>query len=316
MGAQNGTNVWYEVLLNKDIYDFVVANKYYNAINQYDAVKKGKPINFPMGVYNGVTGAIELKAAWMEVNDLQNPKWKRYKLSPATVLDPTTGKLRNTTVALVGLHVLHKTAKQPTWVWATFEHVDNVPDSGSTATGQYNFFNNSCTPQTVTVPQTCMKKGTSSPAIISCQPNIPPPYYLCKGGAGPKPIQVNRLTPIDAIATSTNKTMQSQIVQRYPNSVWQYYELVNVIWSTNPQPDPTTPIPSPRQLNPQYMQPTIPVANSTMESYIQKTTCTGCHKGSTIAPTPSDNRPDTFADFSFAIGFAKYSASVKLKKNK
>jgi hypothetical protein len=110
--------------------------------------------------------------------------------------------------------------------------------------------------------------------------------------------------------------MQSQIVQRYPNSVWQYYELVNVIWSTNPQPDPTTPIPSPRQLNPQYMQPTIPVANSTMESYIQKTTCTGCHKGSTIAPTPSDNRPDTFADFSFAIGFAKYSASVKLKKNK
>jgi len=92
-----------------------------------------------MGVYNGVTGAIELKAAWMEVNDLQNPKWKRYKLSTATVLDPTTGKLRNTTVALVGLHVLHKTAKQPTWVWATFEHIDNVPDSGSTATGQYNF---------------------------------------------------------------------------------------------------------------------------------------------------------------------------------
>ncbi len=306
LGAQNGTNVWYEVLLNKDIYDFVVANKYYNAQNQYDSVKKGKPFNFPQGVYNGVTGAIELKAAWMEVTDPANQKWNHYKLSYATVLDPNTGKLRNTTVALVGLHILHKTAKQPTWVWATFEHVDNVPDSGTVATGEYNFYNASCTPQQVTVPNGCLATGQTSPVTVGCQANVPPPYYLCKGGPAPKPVQVSRLTPIDATATSVNSTMQGQIAQLFPNSVFQYYELVNVIWSTNPQPDPATPIPSPRQLNPQYMQPTIPVANSTMESYIQRTTCTGCHTGSTIAPSPSDAQPDTFGDFSFAISFASY----------
>ncbi|HLA53510.1 MAG TPA: hypothetical protein VK618_09410, partial [Flavitalea sp.] len=146
--------------------------------------------------------------------------------------------------------------------------------------------------------------------------NIPPPYYLCKGGPGPKPIQVARVTPLDNTATSVNSTMQGQIAKFYPRSVFQYYELVNVIWSTNPQPDPTTPIPSPRQLNAQYMQPTIPVANSTMESYIQHTTCTGCHTGSTIAPSLSNPQPDTFGDFSFAISFASYPAPPSLQNKK
>lgn len=321
LGAQNGTNLWYEILLNKDIYDYVVANGFYNAQAQYDTVKNGTPIVFPKGVYNGVVGAIELKAAWMEINDMDNPKWNRYKLSRATVLDPNTGKLRETTVALVGLHILHKTAKQPTWVWATFEHIDNVPEPGTPDTGSYNFYNSNCRPKTVTVPGACLARRGTRPGnvTVSCSTNVSPGYYLCNGGPAPSAIQLSRINPIDNYAATVNKLMQGQIASRYPNSVWQYYQLIDVIWSTNPQPDPTTPLVSPRKLVPQYMQPLTPVANTTMESYIQKVTCTGCHTGSTIAPSPQSMQPDTFADFSFAIGFATYpsiSPKKPTKKNK
>ena len=312
LGAQNKTNVWYEIMLNQDYYNFVVTNGYYNAINQHNSVKNGVPINFPKGVYNGSVGAIELKAAWMEVTDLQSPKWNRYKLSKAVVMDALTGQLRNTTVALVGLHILHKTTNQPTWVWATFEHIDNVPNTTSETPPPYgyNFYNPNCTPQ-----QVSLKNGTN--VSVTCTANTSPPYYLTD--ANPVPIQITRVNSIDTEdAAPINSKMQNSIKGFYPNSVFQYYQLVDVIWSQIVQPDPTTPIKAPRTLNPSSMQSgkTI-VANSTMESYVQNTnTCTSCHVYSTIAPYPRDSiNNNIFGDFSFAISGATYP-TLNLKRKK
>jgi len=301
LGAQNSTNVWYEILLNKDYYDFVVEKGYYNARTQHDSVKAGIPINFPKGVYQGKTGAIELKAAWMEVPNPEAEKWKRYKLSLATVLDPLSDTLRTTTVALVGLHILHKTTNQPTWVWATFEQIDNVPGS-STAPNGYNFHNEECKAQIVQLKD----KSTDT---VTCVPNTPPPFYLNQ--AAPVPIQLTRVNTIDKVdAKPINEKMQNSISSFYPNSVWQYYELVDVIWSQTLQPDPVVPIPAPRNINTAAMQSgaTI-VANTTMESYVQNTnTCYSCHVYSHIAPYPLDTvNNNVFADFSFAIKFASYN---------
>ena len=307
LGAQNGTNVWYEVRLNKDIYDYVVANKYYNANNQAADAQKGVPINFPKGVLNGITGAIELKAAWMEVKDTTDPKWRRYKLSRSVVQDLNTGKLRPVIVALVGLHILHKTTKQPSWVWATFEQVDNVPNMTDTTYARrgYNFFNPNCKNVTFPVAPQYLATGATSPVTINCDSiNVPPAYYLKLGGPGPKPNNVKRLTPIDANAAKTNDFMQKQIKSLYPNSVWQYYELVNVVWSSNPRGVTDTTSNLPFKLN--GMLPNVPVANSTMESYIQQNTCTYCHTFSSIAETKNTNVPSYFGDFSFAIGTATY----------
>lgn len=314
LGAQNGTNVWYEIMLNKDYYDFIVQNGYYNAIAQHDAVKSGKAINFPQGVYNGATGAIELKAAWMEVDNPQSAKWARYKLSQATVMDPDTKKLRNTTVALVGLHILHKTQNQPTWVWATFEHIDNVPDTTNpTPAYGYNFYNAKCQNQNVTVKTA----SGDSTAVVTCIPNTPPPYYLEQ--ADPVPTQTTRINAIDKTdAAPINSLMQNNIKKFYPNSVWQYYQLVDVIWSQSFQQDPKVPVQAPRNINVSSMASGTPiVANTTMESYVQSTsTCYSCHKYSTIAPYPLDSiNNNVFADFSFAIGFAKYSKANSKKKN-
>jgi hypothetical protein len=310
LGAQNGTNLWYEVLLNKDYYDYVIKNGYYNAKVQNDSANLGIAINFPTGVYQGVVGAIELKAAWMEVDSPAAPKWKRFKLSEATVLDPLTHQLRTTQVALVGLHILHKTQNQPTWVWATFEQVDNVP-GGATPPYGYNLYNDNCRPQTV-----ILSNGAS--VTVPCTPNTAPPYNL--DSARPTPIQIKRTNPVDAAnAVPVNQKMQQQINPFYPGSVWQYYQLVDVIWSNGKQPvAKNPPINAPINLNVAYMQSGVSiVANTTMESYVQQSnTCFSCHKYSNIAFYPPDSaNSNLFGDFSFAIGFAK-SNFQRSKKRK
>jgi hypothetical protein len=308
LGAQNNTNVWYEIMLNKNYYDFVVQKGYYNAATQHDSAQKNVPLNFPQGVYNGVVGAIELKAAWMEVDSIQSPKWQRYKLSPAVVLDAYTGKLRNTTVALVGLHILHKTQNQPTWVWATFEHTDNVPDTNGETPPPYgyNFYNKNCT-----VKKVALKGGGT--ATVTCTANTSPTYSLTQ--AEPVGIQISRVNKIDPEdAVPINDSMQNSIRKFYPNSVFQYYQLVDVIWSQILQPDPTVPIQAPRPINVSAMQSgDVIVANTTLESYVQNTkTCYSCHVYSTIAPYPLDTaNNDVFGDFSFAISGATYPTRKK-----
>ncbi|MGB3179863.1 MAG: hypothetical protein WBB45_00630 [Cyclobacteriaceae bacterium] len=306
LGAQNSTNLWYQILVNKDYYDFINSTGYYNARVQHDSVRKGVAINFPQGQYQGAVGAIELKAAWMEVTDPENEKWNRYKLSQAVVQDATTGKIKHVTVALAGLHVLHKTKNQPTWVWATFEHVDNAPDSANVDNEPvppygYNLYSAECQPRKVDL--------RDSVVTVSCTPNTPPPYYLSQ--AAPVPVQITRKNPIDpADAEPINKMMRDSIAKKFPGSVWQYYELVDVIWSQAFQPDPTTPVKIPRKLNESSMlSGAVIVANTTMESYVQGTnTCTSCHKFGSIAPfAPDSVNNNVFGDFSFIIGDAKYS---------
>jgi len=305
LGAQNGTNIWYEVLVSEDEYNFIDTNELYNANQQAAWVDNGngRAIVLPKGTNGGQVGSIELKAAWMEVTDPTNAKWNRYKISPAVVVDPATGNCRMVTVALVGLHIIHKTASQPTWIWATFEQVDNVPGAPN-ASGTYNFYNPNCTPRTMDVPTGCLPKDSTSPVTIGCTPNVPPPYYLGTGCPGASPIQVSRVVPIDATAQQVNATMQAAIRNLYPNSVWQYYQLVNVIWSTSPTQDPSKPVAVPMPLS--GMLPTIPVANTTLETYAQNLTCTDCHRYATIAPTATDSTPVWDSDFSFALGTASY----------
>ncbi len=315
LGAQNGTNLWYEVLLNQDYYNFIVSKGYYNAKTQHDSVKAGTMINFPAGVYNGAVGAIELKAAWMEVTNLSSPKWKRYKLSVATVMDPMTHALRTTTVALVGLHILHKTQTQPTWLWATFEQVDNVPAlKGNAPTYGYNFYNASATIQTVTVKNEGGK--ANSTVTVSSSPNVSPPYYLWQ--AKPVPIQCTRLNAIDTVnAAPINALMQGKINSLYSGSVWQYYQLVNVIWSNTTQPARVQPDTIPRRLNLSGMNPIGSiVANTSMETYVQNTnTCFSCHQYASIADYPLDSvNNNKIGDFSFAIGFAQYPPIKKIIK--
>jgi hypothetical protein len=83
--------------------------------------------------------------------------------------------------------------------------------------------------------------------------------------------------------------------------------LVDVLWSTNPAPDPATPQAVP--LNPTSLTSgNSQVFNVTMESYVQNTKCTDCHRFATIAPQSANLPWDS--DFSFAIGLASPAAGA------
>lgn len=312
LGAQNGTNVWYDVRISQPEYQYVVDAGLYNAASQMAQADAGVALVLPQGSFQpNSIGAIELKSAWMEVTTPTDSRWNRYKLAPAVVVDPSTQKCRTATVALVGLHIIHATQSQPTLVWSTFEHVDNAPNNGADAgTTAWNFFNAQCKPRTVQVPAACAADGKSTQVTVGCTPNTPPPYFIGDGCPAPSPVQVTRMTPIDTTAAQITATVQQQLQQAYPGSVWGNYLLVNVLWSTGASPSPTKPVKAPLPFASPAPSGNIPIANTTMETYIQQTAdfgrgpqasnCIVCHAGATI------QGPSGIAsDFSFIFGLAQ-----------
>ncbi|HXT22670.1 MAG TPA: hypothetical protein VN923_18130, partial [Thermoanaerobaculia bacterium] len=166
--ANNGTFVRYEILISPITYDTIVSNKWYqtSVLNSLTA-----PLSFPCGQQSagganagpatqGI-GAITIKNAWMDAAGVDTSKFHTEKL-----LVFTAGAENNSgqdtcelkTMALVGMHVAHKTTQQAGWTWSTFEHSANAPDCTNvpppptqakqtvanltcpTTGGSYNFF--------------------------------------------------------------------------------------------------------------------------------------------------------------------------------
>jgi hypothetical protein len=194
-------------------------------------------------------------------------------------------------------------------VWATFEHVMNVPgstmaDGGVPPDGGVNFYNPDCVPQTVSVSPDCLPDGgtgsSSVPVSVACTPNVSPPYYL-KPGCAAVPIQVTRTTPIDGVAAGQTLAAWAAIEQAYPTSVWRNYQRVNAFWSSSAG-EASGPVPVPLQLH--SMQPPGVVANTTLETYAQNLTCTQCHVYATIARSTADCDPVWNSDVSFVMSQA------------
>jgi len=136
--------------------------------------------------------------------------------------------------------------------------------------------------------------AASRTVTIGCTPNTRPPYHI--GGACPAPraVQTTRITPIEPDTDDVNQMVQAGLAKTYPDSVWQNYKLVNVQWALGIAVDPEAPLAGPARLP--TTLPSIPVANTTMETYLQTTTCTTCHVNAALA------NPSTYsADFSFVF---------------
>lgn len=319
LGDTRGNNVWYEVRVNQDEYDAIVAGQYYNREGQaaYYQQNPNTALALPIGTFQpSFVGAMEIKAAWMEVPNPSDAQWNRYKLSQAVVVDPSTQKCQALTVALVGLHVIHKTQAQPTWVWATFEHVDNAPDAADAAatTRTWNFYDPNCQPRTVQVPAACRFNNQES-VIVGCDPNQPPQYWIGSGCPDPAPIRVTRLSPIDSEAQAVNESAWATIRASYPDSVWLNYQVVAVQWSTNPPQQSDQPVTVPQIFN--SPSPDSNLANTVLETYDQRSKCIDCHQYATISGSSSSNcspsKPCYPSDFSFALQDAQPSKSSKTK---
>jgi len=313
--AQSKLLTLYERRMNEDEYNYIVNNKLYNAlVQQKFVVSPG--ISLPDGTAAsapyGSVGSIETKAAWLE---LPNPAdWPRFKISKAIVSYPNE-KPKTVVIGLVGLHIIHKTALGQQFVWATFEHRQNAPDVNAVANKKFNppytYFNPNCNPATDYYE--CV--ANANPAVVN-------------GGKNPydAPIQTVRQTPIatranDDVAGLNQYVWTQVIAPQDPNSVFLNYELVNTLWSnqnTTVAAGAHTPLVA-AQLSPGLDQE--PVANATLETYVQNLTCLSCHASAPIATvkpakltkiydpktagTPATANNPCASDYSFLLGNAK-----------
>jgi hypothetical protein len=268
LNDQQGKNVWYEVRMNRREYDFIVDNKYYVSTNQPPVME------FPAGSNEtSEVGALHVKAAWKEMTAAETTSGHFY-VNSALLVDPAMNPPCRfvQSMGLVGLHIVHKTATRPQWIWSTFEQRENapyIPQGGPPPTAAYTFYNPGCT--------------------VNCTPNTPPGVD--------QPVQVVRLVDVDAEAAPINQSYQTYFkatdTSKFTN-VWQFYELVNAQWPAQPKNVSAFGSPVPTYL-----------ANTVLETYFQQPvaadpphSCMNCHGTYTIAkPEP----PFHATDFDFQL---------------
>ncbi|QJW97348.1 hypothetical protein [Frigoriglobus tundricola] len=240
--AQNGTYVRYETRVNQVAYNFVVDGKYYLR-NNLPSSKNMPPVPF-------LTDSIIVKAAWMELTERDDQT--RFYCVRADLVDGVQDSkpiVRTATVGLVGLHIARRTLARPSWIWTTFEHVDNTePGPGA---GRASFSRND--------PATVYTNGTDSRPPAPIPEGTPLP-------ACPKAVGVERMNCIPQSARQAN----AQFYQKVKGTVWQHYRLVATQWI--PKKDPGDP-------GSNLFQPTpnSGVANTAIETYIQTSSCLVCH---------------------------------------
>lgn len=338
LADQAGNLIYYEIKINKDEFDSIVADGFYNGAVQNQTAATGVnptaagqyQVKLPSGCNAGScpnqgparTGAIEIKAAWRILAD---PSQNSRYLTTRAVLVNQAGACTPATMGLVGLHIIHKTVSQPQFIWATFEQVDNVPPEPSPS-----FNNPGCQCEAV-VPEACGGSLTTFQNCTSgqtqgqaCSTNVPPQQYPPSATCPAYPIQVTRNRPISNNSTdpvvATNTAARAMLIASNPRTVFQYYQLIDVLWSTSTQNNYSNQPSQPGPVAPLSMSgatpeaSTLPVANTTMETYVQGLTCLTCHVHATV---PGGKYA---SDFSFILGDAKspmgtLAAARKLRRH-
>ena len=299
--AQNRTLVRYEKRMNRDEFNYVVQNRLFrDACQARQASTAG--LSLPDGSQSqyGSQGAIEIKAAWLELTEADRPRWNRFKRMQAYILE-SPSQCRAATMGLVGLHIIHKTASFPQLMWATFEQVDNAPTLGEEQLqDHYSFYD----PQCAGVGPGDVCPPTADPA---CQCNRVP----AKDDPKDRPVQVARVNRISDRVQALNQAVHALIAAANPDSVWQYYRLVDVSW-----PKDSDQVARPGAILPLYAgAPSsngLKVANVTLETYLQSRTCQDCHQSARIAgPQPPPGTPALAADFSFLFDDAKQGGTTR-----
>lgn len=310
---QNGNLTLYEIRINKDEFNYINTNQLYSApVQQVFANRAG--INLPDGTAKfaqyGKTGSMEFKASWIELPDPS--KWQYFKTSKAYIVGSNPGiPPRLVTVGLAGLHIIHKTAKAPQFVWATFEHVNNAPSASDiqnkTLRAWYTYYNRSCDPQT---DHYHCAPNAQAPSESSEHPHFPhhpaDPYSAAMQVVRENPINS---TTVDDIA-GLNEWVWGLIRQSNPKSVFLNYQLVDVSWSSAPANVPAGSIVPLTAGNPVPNPGAQKVANTTMETYFQNTkTCLDCHASAPIAALNKAKMPAS--DYSFLFRRAGTPLSAK-----
>ncbi|KAB0520437.1 sialidase family protein [Pseudomonas brassicacearum] len=233
-------------------------------------------------------GAVEVKAAWRKLADIPVPDRGRYHTATVVTYTgtDTDPQAQNEDYALVALHIIHKTANYPTFIFATFEHEDalTLPD-GKSPTGLYYIANynkidypglDSATPPTATFSDGNKTYTVSLPTEgLVANAKLDPPVYsgsngIPEGQAGPikvvQPLTIH--SEVQAVNDQVRQLMDGN--REFDNSVWKHYRLKGV-----------QAIPSSTSTDPDYYLANIMVESS--QPGIQ------LFRGSNVFPIPNNN---------------------------
>ncbi|MFY0566581.1 hypothetical protein ACN28E_22470 [Archangium lansingense] len=248
--SQNRQYVRYETRVNRAGYQFILEpggahpGPLYLAANLPGNGTPHSALRFP-------SGSVLVKASWRVMTGVPEAQRKHYYVTRANLLDPLTGRCSVTDVGLIGLHIVNKPPSFPRWIWSSFEHVDNVPDSeGGSGRGAFPFALNDNAPATPPSPQ--------GEPISRCNPPQ----------RDPAPTQVVRKRPLAASTRLTNHAYHQ--AEGVKGTVWENYQLVMTQW---PLGDGTSAFPS-------LSQPQTNTANVSLETWFQDSadsSCMACH---------------------------------------
>lgn len=157
-------------------------------------------------------GSIMIKAAWRDMAAVPKDQWSRYHVVDAEVFDPSTQQCTDTSVGLVGLHIVQKLDLFPEWVWSTFEHVDVLAANQQTT----------LLPPCPSSDAACTQNGFK---------NRPQSTNLDPDKGARVPVQALRLnaiptTPAGASTVDANAAFQKALA----GTPWANYQLVVTQW--------------------------------------------------------------------------------------
>ncbi len=260
--SQNGKYVRYSSGFNEELFRHIADGKLFITKDLHDHFTP-----FP-------AESIRVKAAWIEMEGIEKPE--RFHTRQAWLLDRATNRCERKQVGLVGLHIVAKTPSIPQWVWATFEHVDNVP--GPRASQPFTFNNGDGKPMPDRNPIAC-DPAHPCPTTPAAAYNVERVYPIL----GEPPADVN----FEFSTADTNNKYRALLARDYPDSPWRNYQLVMTQWPIHPNRqdldgsiENTFPGSGaiPVTCRRDAADPTCPTAsaNSTIETFLQKTAATGC----------------------------------------
>lgn len=266
---QGGNYIYYQMLFNRDQYDFVrgsdqdAASWLYRKTALFNAEQKA-PIGMPQASAKpSVQGAVMIKAAWKQLTP--NDDASRYYTRQAQIHDAVTGQCRSAKVGLIGLHIAHKLSDFPQWIWSSFEQVDNVPADGSRCpTAKRTLNNGACT------PAVSADGFANAPSGSTPVPN-------------PTPVQVARVNPIPTTpakvpgqiwpsGAGSTVDLNAAYQALLKGSVWANYQLVITQWPFNAVPQNQFKPPEKQGVYPGDAGGAFPLygaVNTSMETYFQ-----------------------------------------------
>jgi hypothetical protein len=276
---QQGNWVRYEVLMNATEFDYIDTNGLYSLDGQAAYVANHE-IDFPANTAT-TPGSMELKLAWKQLSPQDDPE--RFFVRKCLVTHQVANaqgvlvesKPTVETMGLVGMHIAVRTQSSPTWVWATFEQVDNLDVNDMQKDSHGNplrpLFTNPDSPtKPVNVEPTMTAATTAGGAKTTWAENL-----------NKDPVQVLRVQPITGATQALNR--QAQAALAAVGSKLRYYQLIGTQWPVQPSfpafaggvttmPDGTQISSAPESIvykTPGKVTPTY-LVNMTMETYFMK----------------------------------------------